>query len=278
MLKAADALADAGHRVRVVSLLSTPWAAEHDLELARQRAWVWCPVDIRPACARAAYLRSGLRRRAARHLARTFGPSALPDRIAATSLARAVPELIRSATATPADLVYAGTVGGLAVGPRAARRLGTPYALDLEDLYAGDCPPTPEGELDRALILRLERAVLGGAIFLTAGSASIAEAYADRFATRPIAIHNVLPRPDEKQPARAVGSGRRRLFWFSQTVGPDRGLEDVVDALGRLALGAELHLLGAARGPYVERLRARVDEVAPRVRLSVHPPVHPELL
>src|SRR5206468_8520292 len=47
MLKAADALAAAGHRVRVVSARYIDWAVAADLEVGRSRpgSWAWTMVD-----------------------------------------------------------------------------------------------------------------------------------------------------------------------------------------------------------------------------------------
>ena len=47
-------------------------------------------------------------------------------------------ELVASVAAEPADLVYGGTTGALAAVAEAARRLGVPYGLDLEDFHTGE--------------------------------------------------------------------------------------------------------------------------------------------
>jgi transketolase len=41
MLKAADALAEAGYRVRVVSVRHTQWATEADRDVRRRRTGAW---------------------------------------------------------------------------------------------------------------------------------------------------------------------------------------------------------------------------------------------
>jgi len=46
---------------------------------------------------------------------------------------------------------------------------------------------------------------------------------------------------------KANGTSKLRLFWFSQTIGPNRGLEDIIKALRLLKEHSfELHLLGDA--------------------------------
>ncbi len=277
MLKAADALSEAGHDVRVVSVLALPWAVEADLALAPSRPWAWTPVDLRREVRPLTSVAAALRLKAARRLARVVGPERLSLRAATAALTRGAAELTAAAASRPTDLVYAGTVGGLGVGWLAATRLRAPCALDLEDLYADDAAPDPAGELDDRLIRRLERHVLPRARFLTAGSAGIAEEYHRRSGCPVIPLHNVLPRPSEPTPL-AAGAGPRRLLWFSQTIGPGRGIEDVVRALGLLGRPATLTLQGHARGPYLEQVRGLAGAVAPRLEVRHAPPVSPERL
>ena len=74
MLKAADAFAEAGYSVRVVSTRHTAWADAADADIIRRRngAWSWTVVDYRRE-AGATYVASGIRLRGARWLAQTFG-------------------------------------------------------------------------------------------------------------------------------------------------------------------------------------------------------------
>ena len=64
MTKAADALAAAGHGVRVVSTCHTPWAVAADDAMRATRSWRWRVVDYRRDAAPLSYLRSGVRSRA----------------------------------------------------------------------------------------------------------------------------------------------------------------------------------------------------------------------
>jgi hypothetical protein len=66
------------------------------------------------------------------------------------------------------------------------------------------------------------------------------------------------------------------IHWFSQTIGPGRGLESVFEALEGLEGNWELHLRGGLwkYGPWLER----VCPSAVRARLTVHVLVGPEEL
>lgn len=276
MLKAADALAEAGYAVRVVSTRFMDWATEADAAVRATRHWDWDVVDYHPVSGRSLYWKSGLRHRAARALARSFGPARLPFGWVERAGSRVFDELVDAIAATPADLVYGGTTGGIAPVAEAARRLGVPYGLDLEDLHSGERPvDEPEGELSNALSARVERRILTGAAFRTAGSTAIAGAYRERYGLDFLPVHNTFPLPEE--PAIEAGRpGALRLVWFSQTIGPERGLEQAVEALGKAGLGGEIHLIGRPATGYVESLTALAAAVAPRLEVTVRPPVPPD--
>ena len=65
MLKAADALHDAGYRVRVVSTRHVSWAWQTDLSVRDRRRWAWQVVDYDRASARRKQVSSGVRFRGA---------------------------------------------------------------------------------------------------------------------------------------------------------------------------------------------------------------------
>ncbi len=279
MLKAADALAEAGHRVRVVSTRFADWATSADEDVLGRRPgkWAWAVVDYAWRTAPGAYLRSGLRFRASRCLAAALGPRAVPPAVAARAYGRVHPELVRRAAAEPADFLYGGG-GALASTLLAAKRLRVPYALDLEDFHSAEQDDSPHARLAHALAERIERAVLPGAAFLSAASAAIAQAYADTYGLRPVVINNTFPLPPAPPDLRPSPGDRLRLYWFSQTVGPNRGLEDVVRAVGLADIAAELHLRGRAIPEYLDGLIRLAQEVASSLKIVHHEPVPPDAL
>src|SRR5712692_5882648 len=138
MLKAADAVFNAGYRVRVVSARHTPWAAQADLTVRATRRWDWTVVDYDRSTARRRHLLTGVRFHVARAAAKSIGPARVPLPVAIRAYSRAHDELIRAIVSEPADLVYGGTTGALAAAAEAGRRLGVPYALDLEDFHSAE--------------------------------------------------------------------------------------------------------------------------------------------
>jgi hypothetical protein len=148
-----------------------------------------------------------------------------------------------------------------------------PYALDLEDYHSGENPETPDGKLRNKMARRIECAVLAGAAFLTAGSNAIAGEYAGQYRVHPITINNVFPLPARApQLLRREISAPLQLYWFSQTIGPGRGLEEAIEAMGIADVLGTLTLRGRPIPSYMDALRALAAERAPRLRvLQVDP-------
>ncbi len=279
MLKAADALAAVGHRVRVISSRHLPWAVGADREVRRLRetAWTWATVDYERDANPLSRVRTGLRLRGAKLAARTLGPSRCPVGLAAAAWSRAHRELVRTAMREPVDLLYGGGAA-LAAVAEAGRKMGVPYAIDLEDFHGAEQADSPAAALSHALAQRIERDVLPGAAFVTASSPGIAAAYADRYPVSPIVVHNTFPLPSKPPDLRPHPDRRLRLYWFSQTIGPGRGLEDVVSAMALAAVPGELHLRGLAIAEYVERLRRFAAHAAPRLLIVPHEPSAPDAM
>jgi glycosyltransferase involved in cell wall biosynthesis len=280
MLKAADAIAGAGYRVRVVSTRYIDWAAEADVDVRRRRQgqWEWTVVDYGRWSARGRHLRTGVRFRIARELAAFVGPARCPLALTERAFSRAHGELLRAALSWPADLFYGGTSGALAAVARAACRAGVPYALDLEDFHTAEQEDGASARLAHALAERIERAVLPGAAFVTAASEAIAAAYRAKYGADPIVVNNTQPLP-AKAPDLAPTPGEGlRLYWFSQTIGPGRGLEDATRAMGLADIPGELHVRGRALPGYLEGLQRLADEVAPRLKVLHHEPAAPDAM
>jgi glycosyltransferase involved in cell wall biosynthesis len=249
----------------VVSANFAGWTAAADARVRETRRWRSTIVDYAKATAPAAAAMTSLRWRFASALARQGGSEAAPWWVVTRAYSRAHAEIVEAALAEPADFFYGGTTGGLAATAEAARRAGKPYALDLEDWHTAESV-APEAALQHGLAARVEGRVLEGARFLTAGSAAIAGAYAERYAIRPVPIHNVFPLPSEPPPLLADGP-RLRVCWFGQTIGPDRGLDEVVEMASRSGAPIDLDLRGRVIPGYGELLRARADSSALRIEI-----------
>jgi hypothetical protein len=118
-----------------------------------------------------------------------------------------------------------------------------------------------------------------GAAFVTAGSSAIAMACRDELGIDAMPINNVFPLPTSSPVEQDIRSSDEfAVYWFSQTIGPGRGLEDVVRALGLTTRKASLTLRGCPAAAYVDGLRALAAREAPRLRVDVEPPIAPDLM
>jgi glycosyltransferase involved in cell wall biosynthesis len=280
MVKAADALEDAGHAVRLVSTQFLDWASQADHVLGETPVEIngrrWSSVDYRRSTAPSKYWSTGLRFRAARKWVGLVGAGRASLGALAAASGRAYRDLLKLALSEPADLFYGGTSGGLAVAAQAARSAGVPYALDLEDFHEGEFERGSEWDRSRDLVSRLQRELLPGAAFVTAGSSAIAAQYEQAYGIRVVPIHNTFPLPSQAPDPEPPGDGALRLYWFSQTIGAGRGLEDVVRAIGLAGIGAELHLRGREMPEYVAGLRRLASEASSQLAVHVHQPGPPD--
>jgi glycosyltransferase involved in cell wall biosynthesis len=184
-------------------------------------------------------------------------------------------ELVRAIVSDPGDLIYGGTTGALAAVAEAARRTGTRYGIDLEDFHSGETSGA-DAPLVNALAARVEGAVLPGAAFVTAGSEAIAAAYRERDGIDAAVIHNTFALPSKPPDLSRTDPARLGVYWFSQTIGPGRGLEDAIAALGRAGVTARLALRGRPQSGYLEALIASAATLAPRIEIEHLAPAPPD--
>jgi glycosyltransferase involved in cell wall biosynthesis len=277
-VKEADALTEAGYEVQVVACKYQEWADEADA-VFDDRDWSvrWLRYGPMASWARDLWQRG--RRRAAEELIRIVGPkSGLTER----AFHYALPELTRVVRQVPTDLYIAHNLAALPAAARAARQYDAALGFDAEDFHRGELPDTPANALDRRITAALEERYLPRCNYVTAASEGIGAAYAEALdIAPPTTILNVFPWSErehevpEEALAEEVPDGRRSLYWFSQTIGPDRGLEDALRALPHLPDDVVLSLRGGWSPGYEEtfRRRARRLGVADRIRhLDLVPP------
>ena len=180
------------------------------------------------------------------------------------------PDLVKAARSVRADLYVAHYVAALPAAAQAARLHGTRYAFDAEDFHLGDPPDGPEFDGIRRHAWAIESAYLPGAAYVTAASPGIADAYARAYGIPvPTVVLNVFPR--SHAPAAPTDRGSATpgpsVYWFSQTIGGDRGLECAARAIGLARSRPHLYLRGnpesRLRGPAALR-RGRRGRWGPR--------------
>jgi glycosyltransferase involved in cell wall biosynthesis len=276
ILKAAESLAADGHEVVAVSTNFVGWGTAADADLRTRLHLPWKVVDYSRATANLLRIRAGMRHRVCRVLSKIFGPERVPVAVLGRATTRVLPELVNAAAELPSDLIYGGG-GALLATALAAKRLNVPYAVDLEDFHQAEHAVTDaEGVFSNRLAQAAESIVFRDAAFLTTSSDAIADRYAATYGKRPLVISNTFPLPAREPEFASVDGTGLRMYWFSQTIGPGRGLEDAVQAAGLAEINCELHLLGNPSGGYLDRLSSMAKERAPRLRVVHHAPQPPD--
>ncbi len=207
----------------------------------------WCGPGIKPRSVK--YL-SGIKRRLADLLLRRrwYSKSLLP-----VLFNRFYFWQLKKAVAARADLYIAHYPESIAVAARAARINHAFFAYDAEDFHRGE--DLPRHKL--ASIATAEDKFLPDASYITAASPLIASAYRELFPLVAVnAVENMFSL--KRQPPLAEPDDRRySFFWFSQTIGPKRGIEEFIRILARMREHSiRLTLLGNINPKYKTILTA----------------------
>lgn len=267
--KEAKALRDAGANVVIRGTWWSSTMAEEDMAIANRIGVDFVPVvDLRRVRGRGIALR--FRQRVARECYVRF------DWVSARAFGLGAPEFLREARSLNADLTILHSESGLWVAGKLlaeGRRVG----FDMLDWFSQDLPPADRKARPVGAMQTLERHLLRQAHFCLTTSQVLAEALAQDAGTArlPVVVPNcfpaserqkVLPAPRESEPGGVV-----TFHWFSQTIGPWRGLEALALALPLLRGEWVLTLRGDLSGHqkwFADTFPATLQD-----RIHVLPPV-----
>jgi glycosyltransferase involved in cell wall biosynthesis len=259
VVKAASACSEVGWSVAVVSARRLAVVEPLDDDILLGADWTSHRLD----------LRSNLRWRRyrleeeARRLLRSFVGKGHP-----TSPASSLPLLDR-AKRLPARLYVAHYVAALPVAAEAAAKYGARFAFDAEDFHSGEFPKERASDRRRREILEIEAAHLPSAAFVTAAAPLIASAYEREYGiARPSVVLNVFPKRFSPKAPTEAGTAPHRpsLYWFSQTIGPDRGLECALRAIALTRTKPHLFL----RGNILHGYDRVLGELARKLGIEMH--------
>ena len=134
----------------------------------------------------------------------------------------------------------------------------------------------PENRSKIEIHRRIEVHYLRQCRHLTAASPGIARAYRERYGVKMTPILNVFPLSQAPAVAAAARprdcGGRLSVYWFSQTIGPDRGLEPFINAMGKMRGIIVLSIRGSDFFGYSTHLKALAADagVADASPISFH--------
>jgi len=278
VVKEADALSAAGYEVRVVASQHVSWAVDWDRQLMAQRSWKLDSIRWHDRENGNLRLRSGLRQRAFRALTNLTTERLIPER----AYSRLFDELLHEATKCHSDLFIAHNPQALPVAALAAEYFGVDFAFDSEDFHTGEFSLPEQQSASYRLLSHLEARYLPNCAYVTSPSDEISDVLKSRYQLKRVqTIHNVFGWSERKTLDGVIKDRRGpelSLYWYSQIVGLDRGLQDAIRAVALLNSSAQLHI----RGDLAENVREELTKLARANGVDdcvhFHPPVPPEEL
>jgi glycosyltransferase involved in cell wall biosynthesis len=278
VVKEADALSDAGYSVAVIAPDYSIWGREAD-KMFRARKWT---VVQRPQFGPLSPPMTRINELARRVVLRTALKAMGVSNQTIVDAARhpVSLQLTRAAKLQPASL-YVGHLAGLSAAAAAANFHSTKFAYDAEDFHVGDRADLPEHELEKRIIQAIESCYLPGAAYVTAASPMIAEAYVESYGIPlPTTILNVFPKRNASSAPTPRGNANPgpSLYWFSQTIGPGRGLETAIEAIGLARSRPHLYLRGTPVKLYADELIRLATRCGVGERLHLLDPGPPDEL
>lgn len=268
--KEAETLANAGHDVTVRGFWFDPELVKRDRLLLTDKKWQFEPmIDFQPTHKIKNW---GIRfqGRLAKELFQRFGS------FSPALLGFGVKTMLNATRQARADLTIVHSEAGLWVGNQLLDE-GFRVGVDFEDWFSEDL--LPETRVGRPIerLKFFESRLAHECTYCLTTSNALAEALAQAYkAPKPTIVYNAFPWAERSQldgkKCDRQNLNLPSLHWFSQTIGPGRGLETLFQALPYLQIPVEIHL----RGNYPETARQWLEPLVPsqwRDRLFIHPTV-----
>lgn len=268
--KEAKTLANADHDVTVRGFWFDPELVKRDRILIANQKWRFEPIiDFQPShCFKNWGIR--LQGRLAKERFQRFGS------FSPALLSYGAKAMLTAARQARADLTIVHSEAGLWVGNQLLDE-GFQVGVDFEDWFSEDLLPAARATRPIAYLKALESRLARDCSYCLTTSHALAEALAEAYqARKPTVIYNTFPWAERSQLDRQKRDRQNlklpSIHWFSQTIGPGRGLETLFQALHHLTTPVEIHL----RGNYPESYRQWLETLLPsawREHLFIHPTV-----
>jgi glycosyltransferase involved in cell wall biosynthesis len=250
VVKEATALCDSGFEVSVIYAPLSPWADEFDNELFKTYPSInWIRVGYHRYQQPVGYKYVTLRRKLNEVMqSKSSYPSTTPEK----AFVLYSQELKKQAELLKADLYIGHNLGALPAVVNAAKKNNALCAFDAEDYHRGE---DKEGSMHFRLAKAIEDKYIPMVTYLSAASPLISKAYSNLYpGKKVVTINNVFSKKYLQKSPSPAHQGLS-LFWFSQTIGTNRGLEAVITAINKLAsFDISLHLLGDCSAAYRQTL------------------------
>lgn len=268
--KEAETLSQAGFDVEVLGGWYSAELAARDRALIENRKWRFTPVVDWTGTGRVSQAKKRIQRGRRWLAGKCFEWLAWES---GGQLGYSTRELLAAARGRKADLYIAHSEQALWVAAR-LRRAGHRVGVDMEDWFSEDLLPEARKRRPVNLLRDLERELLRNAVYSLCPSRAMSEALADEYGCKPPeVIYNAFSWKDRGFLDGELKDRKNRdvpsIHWYSQTIGPGRGLEDLLAALSYIKTEVEVHLRGNPTREFDAWLRASVRNEW-RKRIFIH--------
>jgi glycosyltransferase involved in cell wall biosynthesis len=244
LLKEAKALFYNGCKVTVIWCPISPWADEFDEKLFNEYPTIiWVKAGYHARREPIGYLYARIRQKIWKLIFKLIGNH---FDAAIKSFVLYSQELTSKILQQKAELFIGHNLGVLPAIVKAAKKHSSTSIFDFEDFHRGEAA---EGTLQNKLVKDIENFYIPLVDSITTASPAITEVYKAIFSNKKITtINNCFPFSYALENLQKLPERPLKLFWFSQYVGKERGLETILKAISNFGSDEiKLTLLGKAR-------------------------------
>jgi len=283
LVKEADALSEAGFNVTVFACDFLDWAKKLDKSILDKTNWDYKIITWDKNTSFSLFWLSRIRQHICKKILIFLfylGPSRYYKKLLFRAYDRVLPEFQDLVNRYKADLYIAHNLQSLPIAVDCALNHNAKVGFDAEDFHSGMFNNKGFQSLEQKITNYYEEVYMPKCDYITASSQGIANAYVNKYCIhKPVTILNVFPLSHRPQKINFYNKCEvLTLYWFSQTIGADRGLEDVINAMSIIRnCRIVLHLRGNWQSGYKEKLFkfAQIKHV-PHDRIICHKPESPD--
>ncbi|WP_295720252.1 hypothetical protein [Mucilaginibacter sp.] len=270
LVKEVETLIMFGYQVKVIYCFYQSWAQKFDHEIIDKNPGVYIFCGGNPVTSKLSYYKTRIRQKISKYLS---GFTKL-GHVYENAVSRTHAEALSIAKKIQTDIYIAHNLGALPTAVLASKHSNAKVGYDAEDMHSGFGDPE---STDSRLNKYIEEKYFAHTDYFTAASPSIAQQYKQLYPyLNPVVINNVFVKNTIPFTSTLLHKSVIKLFWLSQTIGINRGIEDVVNAMHLLNNSKllnnntlELHLLGnLPDGDF----KVFIENQAP-LKIHIHPPV-----
>jgi hypothetical protein len=260
LLKEAQTLAANGYQVTVLANANDPVQAARDQRLVS--GFVLRAFRPSGAVARKFW-------RAMQLFAQRVAFLPLPG-LRALALSSLAPAMVRAARAVKADFYIGHNLAALTAVAQAARHRRCGFAFDVEDLHVEELIDSKEHAAERQRRRQVEAHWLPQARYVSAAAPLFVDYLRRHYGIEAQVILNAFPLA--MAPPNCIEQDDGSLYWVSQTIGPGRGLEEIVEILALTTTRPPLRLRGTPDTAFCAQLCARANALGVRIDLLPNAP------